>query len=257
MHFERPKIQDDNDDKKDEEFKGTFVPGPQDLVVGCDPGRINIFYMVTILPNGDIKTFALTRRQYYSDSGVFSARKHSEHWNKGIKWSIDALSLVTSKGSTLPNHDAFLQVYFAHRQTLWDEYTRPRWARQRLALYGGKKRTFAKFFNKVKKELGELAPDRKNIVIAYGSAKFAPGGKGELTVPTSRASSAQGACGGRRPQYKECASRFKMLVTCEFRTSKVDYRDDSILQKMVRQNATGKLVQNIVKRIRPRNHPSV
>ena len=283
MHFERPKVEDDCQDDHNNEFKGMFVPGPRDIVVGCDPGRINIFYMATILPNGEIKTFTLTRRQYYNDSGVFGARKHSEHWNNGIKRSIDALSLVTSKGSSLVNHQAYLQVYFLHRQTLWDEYTHPRWARQRLALYGGKKRTFARFFNKVKKQLGQAVPDRDNIVIAFGSAKFAPGGKGELSVPTSRA-------------YKECASRFKLLVTCEFRSSKVDYRDDSTLQNvavttsprfalrgvlwnvelrefvsrdlnaalnirrnvllrprlLIRHNASGRLEQRIVKRIKPR-----
>ena len=299
MHFERPKVTGDGidgDAAKREEFKGKFTPGPNDLVVGCDPRRINIFYMATILPNGEIKTFVLTRRQYYKDSGIFGARKHSEHWNKGVKGSIDALSMVSSKGSNLVNHQAYLQVYFLQRETLWMEYTRPRWARQRLALYGGKKRVFANFFNKVKKELNELVPDC-NIVVAFGAAKFAPGGKGELSVPTSRASGAKGACGGHRPQYKECASRFMQLVTCEFRSSKVDYRDDSTLQNvavttsprfalrgvlwnvrlrefvsrdlnaalnirrnvlvrpavLIRRNATGRLVQRIVKRIKPRN----
>ena len=218
MHFERPKNELDNDNGNKEEFKGVFDPGPLDLVVGCDPGRINIFYMATILPNGEIKTFVLTKWQYYHDSGVFAARKHTEHWNKGVKSSLDALSLVSSKGVNFVRHQAYLNTYFLHRDRLWDEYTRPRWARQRLSLYGGKKRVFAIFFNKVNKELNEAFPNC-NIVIAFGAAKFAPGGKGELSVPTSRA-------------YKECASRFRILVTCEFRSSKVDYRNNSTLQKV-------------------------
>ena len=60
-------------------------------------------------------------------------------------------------------------------------------------------------------------PQVNNIIVAYGSAKFAPGGKNELSVPTSRA-------------YKECATRFNTVVTSEFRSSKVSYENDSGLQ---------------------------
>ena len=56
-----------------------------------------------------------------------------------------------------------------------------------------------------------------NTVLAYGSAKFAPGGKGELSVPTSRA-------------YKECSYRLKTVLVDEFRTSKIHWEDGSILQ---------------------------
>ena len=75
---------------------------------------------------------------------------------------------------------------------------------------------FAKFFDNMFKTMDKIIPDC-NIVVAYGSAKFAPGGKGELSVPTSRA-------------FKECASRVVAKITSEFRSSKVDYRDDSVLQ---------------------------
>ena len=87
-----------------------------------------------------------------------------------------------------------------------------------MTLYGGKKRVFAKFFNNLEKEIKQAVPGC-NIVVAYGAAKFAPGGKGELSVPTSRA-------------HKECDSRVNTKVTAEFRSSKVDYKDDSILQNI-------------------------
>ena len=45
-----------------------------------------------------------------------------------------------------------------------------------MRLYGGKKRVFAKFFN-------GLVSKGKKTVVAYGAAKFAPGGKGEMAVP--------------------------------------------------------------------------
>jgi hypothetical protein len=44
-----------------------------------------------------------------------------------------------------------------------------------MRLYGGKKRVFAKFFK------GLVSKGKKTVV-----AKFAPGGKGEMAVPTSK-----------------------------------------------------------------------
>jgi hypothetical protein len=282
MHFERPKTTViDHDDGEDQNAVGAYVTDPNDVVFGNDPGRINIYYMATVLPDGTAKTYVLTRRQYYNDSGVFTARRHSEHWNFGIKHHLDALSTVSSKGCDVLDHEVYLEVFFAHERGLWDEYVRPRWARQRLSLYGGKKRVFARFFNKIK-----TAFPGRNVVIAYGSAKFAPGGKGELSVPTSRA-------------YKECATRVTTVPTGEFRTSKVYNVDDSVLQLVARKDrpmrafrgvlwsvttrrfvsrdrnaalnirrclfnrpdilkqnlATGKLVQAIVKRVKTRNRP--
>jgi hypothetical protein len=52
-------------------------------------------------------------------------------------------------------------------------------------LYGGKKRVFAKFFNNVEEQIKAAAPGF-NIVMAYGSAKFASGGPNEVSVPTGR-----------------------------------------------------------------------
>jgi hypothetical protein len=63
--------------------------------------------------------------------------------------------------------------------------------------------------------------DPSDIVLAYGSAKFAPGGKGEMSVPTSTA-------------FKECTYRFVTHVVDEFRTSKINYKDDQILERVKR-----------------------
>ena len=218
MHFERPKeVADDATSASNEAPR--FYPGPNDVVIGCDPGRINIYYMAAVMPDNSIRTFFLTRKQYYHDAGINGAKRNAEHWNLGVKTHLEAMSTVSSKGVNLLTHAAYLLVYYQHREALWAEYTRPRWARQRLSLYGGKKRVFAKFFNHLENEIEKAAPG-SNIVVAYGSAKFAPGGRGELSVPTSRA-------------YKECVSRVNNTkVTAEFRSSKVDYQDDSVLQNI-------------------------
>ena len=142
------------------------------------------------MPDGKFKTFVLTRRQYYSESGIHRAIKQSNAWNNGISDVLSAMSTVSTKGVNFNAFRDYVDAYRTHCDTLWDEYLRPRWARQRLSLYGGKKRVFARFFNNMKQHLDAAYPGRR-IVIAYGSAKFAPGGPNEVSVPTSRA-------------YKEC-----------------------------------------------------
>jgi len=216
MHFEKPLttcLQDYVQPKKK-----LYVPSFKEKLVTNDPGRINIYYMIHVLPDGTVKTFILTRKQYYHDSGITTANLQSAKWNLGIKESLEALSTVSSKGCDLHNHLEYLNVFFANCESLWSEYTKRRWSRQRLSLHAGKKKVFSNFYNGMIDYFSEETNKKYfEIVVAYGSAKFAPGGKGELSVPTSRA-------------YYECASRVKTIATSEFRSSKVDASDDSILQ---------------------------
>ena len=214
MHFQRPKrppISELYDVKKG------YLQSDDDVVFGLDPGRVNIFYLTTLLPSGKPLCFSLTRRQYYHDVGIFNAVKQSNKWNENVKLALNAMSRASPKGSSINSHILFLDTYFCYQESLWGEYLAPRWSRQRLALYGGKKRTFARFFNKVETETRKRNPHAHDIVIAFGSAKFAPGGQNELSVPTTRA-------------YKECAFRFTTIVTPEFRSSKVSSLNDSVLQ---------------------------
>ena len=66
---------------------------------------------------------------------------------------------------------------------------------------------------------------------SLGAAKFAPGGRGELSVPAAKLS-LQHSCRPTSRAHKECVSRVNTKVTAEFRSSKVDYRDDSVLQNI-------------------------
>ena len=104
--------------------------------------------------------------------------------------------------------------------------TKKRWANQRLRLYGGKKRTFANFFNK-------LEVKGKKTCIAYGSAKFASGGKGEISVPTSGA-------------FKECSNRFKTYVTSEFRSTRIYNVDKESILRAVESKKPGKKVRGLL-----------
>ena len=196
---------------------------PEDRVVGLDPGRTNIMTIAEMLPPGTTRVYTLTRRQYYREAGIVRARSHTEHWHKDIRPSLRALSTVSVKGASLTAFEAYMAVYLAHATALWIQYLKPRWAEQRMRLYGGKKRVFARFFN----DVASGAHLGQRTVVAYGSAKFAPGGRGEVSVPTSRA-------------YKECVSRFVTLYVDEFRTSKVHHGTWDVLKRVVKRCCTGR-----------------
>jgi hypothetical protein len=223
VHFTRPLNLNDAFNEYKPKAKKKFVHknvviNKSDRVIGVDPGRSNIFYCAEPHENGKFRTFALTRQQYYNDSGIFKARRQTVQWTKGIQENNDRLASVSTKGVSTIDHEAYMSVYLEEYESIWTEYLKPRWARQRLRLYGGKKRTFARFFNRL-----QQADPSRPIKVAYGSASFAPGGRGEISVPTTRA-------------YHEFAMRFPTIVVDEFRTTKVFHEDGSILGSVVRND---------------------
>jgi len=200
VHFNKPKVA--SDIKSVMNLKGKRV-------IGVDPGRTNIFEMVEKLKDGTYKEYSLTRNQYYTEAGMIEARKHSEHWNRYIRKEIAALSEASPKSMKLSKFMIYIKTSQQAQAALWNEYLNKHWRQQRLRLYGGKKRVFSKFLNR----LGPL----DNTVLAYGSAKFASGGKGEMSVPTTRA-------------FKECSYRLPIVLVDEFRTSKIYWKNGTILE---------------------------
>jgi len=187
-------------------------------VLGMDPGRTNIYYFAMEQHGGSTKSWKLTRKMYYAEAGITAAGHQSEAWQSSLHEPLRRLSDVTSKGTDLLAHQRFLAVVIDVHDLLWNEYTKPRWANQRLRLYGGKKRVFATFLKTVA-DAATTAGGYKPLVVAYGAAKFAPGSKGELSVPTSRA-------------YKECVQRFRCVLVDEFRTTMVHASSGSVLKQV-------------------------
>ena len=187
-------------------------------VLGVDPGRTNIYYASKELSDGSIRSYKLSRKQYYVESGMVNAQENSKVWNQGIRDKLQILSENTPKVMAL---DKFLKYVNAKMETfesVFQEYSKRRWGHQKFRLYGGKKRAFAAFWNNVEREV----EPGKRLVVAFGASKFAPGGKSEVSVPTSRA-------------FKECQNRFPTYAVDEFRTSKIYWRDqETILHKVKR-----------------------
>jgi len=78
-----------------------------------------------------------------------NTRKKIDTWNAGMKDHPEASGEVTSRGADFQAFRKFVKVRVAHWEALWEEYTKPRWARLRMNLYCGKKRAFANFFNQL------------------------------------------------------------------------------------------------------------
>jgi hypothetical protein len=108
-----------------------------------------------------------------------------------MKDHLEALGEVTSRGADCQAFRKFMKVRPAHWESLWKEYTQPRWAHLRMNLYCGKQRAFANFFN----QLSALNEDEsQRLVVAYGAGRWKPQ-KGTTPAPTTRT-------------HKECARRF-------------------------------------------------
>jgi hypothetical protein len=215
VHFTKPKVL-----KKEDNIDGSSTSLVGKRVIGVDPGRSNIYTMTEEVAMGTYKKYTLTRKQYYTESGINKANKNSSRWNKGIKKELSLLSKNSPKSASLSLFNKYLEALLSVEKTLWKELTKGRWREQRFRLYGGKKRVFARFFNK----LG----DPTNTVLAYGSAKFAPGGKNEVAVPVGRS-------------YKEATYRFKTVLIDEFRTSKVNWKTLATLETVVTRSKDKKL----------------
>ncbi|PNH01468.1 hypothetical protein TSOC_012642, partial [Tetrabaena socialis] len=198
-------------------------------IVVIDPGRTNIIYAVEVTSSG-VKVYRLTRAQYYQESGVARGKQQATSWLRGVKDELAQLSTVSPKGADLPAFLLFVATHLATSEARWEEAMKPRWAQMRLRLYGGKKRVLSRFFNEIAR--GQGGADSRPVVIAYGAAKFAPGGKGELSVPTSGV-------------FKACQERFPTYLVDEFRTTKIHHVDDSLLQGVGERRWKGDNVKTV------------
>ena len=209
---------------------------PNVVVVANDPGRCNIAFLTwkknkvvekeagsrKRKRHSEFESKRLTRDRYYVESGVFKARRSAKKWLSNIQDCLDELKGNSPKRPSLAAFDAYVAVVVKHWDARWAEMSKTRWGAQRLRLYGGKKRVLDCFFNEVQEAVGA----RKKIVVAYGSAKFAPGGRGELSVPTTGT-------------FKAFSNRFKgrVAVVDEFRTTRIWHKDSTTVLQGVQSQS--------------------
>ena len=234
IHYMRPRPLGDDGcpvttPTKKNKKKSTPLPRPtypidlqETRVLSIDPGRVNIIFATEVLPDNKVKTYRLTRSHYYQESGITKGNANSLMWQRGLKNQIAALSEASPKGVDLSAFLHFLAVDLSVANAIWEELLKKRWSQQRLRLYGGKKRVIDKFFTRMREN------DGRKTIVAYGAAKVKPGGRGEISVPTSGV-------------YKTCKEKFETYLVDEFRSTRVHHEDDTILQGVGRMVGDDKI----------------
>ena len=229
VHFKEPKSKDD--------MYALSEVSKVDLskakVLGLDPGRSNIYTIAVPAKRDTFQKHVLSRRRYYQESGKYEADENVKSWSNGIRKHLEALSKVSSKGMSIWPHMAFMEEYLARRKALYEEYSKRRWARQRMRLYAGKRKCIDRFLSDVRRSCAAVSKQKDiRIIMAYGAAGFSPNAKREPSVPTKWA-------------LKMCQRHFETHMVDEFRTTRVNYKDD-VLLKSVNIEATGKAVRGLL-----------
>ncbi|KAJ9520460.1 hypothetical protein QJQ45_000200 [Haematococcus lacustris] len=130
--------------------------------------------------HGVCQQLGLTRET----ADVFTAEPaRSQHWDSlrdlaPIKPHLQHLAAASSAGTSLEANLKHITVTLATWDAVWEVYLDPKWARQRLRLYGAQDRALEQFF---KKDMAEVSMKRhgraKQLVVFFGVASIGTGGR--------------------------------------------------------------------------------
>ncbi|KAJ9523331.1 hypothetical protein QJQ45_005389 [Haematococcus lacustris] len=152
--------------------------------VGIDPGvtqAVSAASGVWDPATGQLKAdqlrrWKLTKGEVKHASGLNNARRDTERWLAPIKPHLQHLAAASSAGTSLVANLKHITVTLATWDAVWEVYLDPKWARQRLRLYGAQDRALKQFFNKLEKEMAELSMKRhgcaKQLMVFFGAASI-------------------------------------------------------------------------------------
>jgi len=144
LSVDRPVPPSENHEDEKEAGPATQKMHENDFVVGADAGNTSIITIAApkrgedgtdgTLHQKDMRLLRFSRARYHRESGIMNTRKKIEKWNAGMNEHLEAVSEVTSRGADFKAFRKFMEVRVAHWNALWEEYTKPRWARLRMNL---------------------------------------------------------------------------------------------------------------------------
>ncbi|KAJ9519213.1 hypothetical protein QJQ45_017877, partial [Haematococcus lacustris] len=107
---------------------------------------------------------------------AINARRATERWLAPIKPHLQHLAAASSAGTSLEANLKHITVTLATWDAVWEVYLDPKWAEQRLRLYGAQDRTLEQFFKKLEEEMAEVAMQRhgraKQLVVFFCAASI-------------------------------------------------------------------------------------
>ncbi|KAJ9510955.1 hypothetical protein QJQ45_027830, partial [Haematococcus lacustris] len=164
-----------------------FDPDTQ-IGVGIDPGVTQAVSAASgvwdpatgQLMADQLRRWKLTKGQVKHASGLNNARRDTERWLAPIKPHLQHLTAASSAGTFLEANLKHITVTLATWDAVWEVYLDPKWARQRLRLYGAQDRALEQFFNKLEEDMAEVSMKRhehaKQLVVFFGAATIGTGG---------------------------------------------------------------------------------
>ena len=170
--------------------------------IAIDPGRMTLLECVEQSPNGSLRRYHLSKKQYYEESHMNKSKKKHKRWKQAIQHAVRALSDTPSRTPVLEEFLLYVQTVNQHRVVLWTHLTQKKRARNRMDVYIHKNKCVDKFFQSFHQE------NEDKPVIAYGAAKFNPTGHGEIPGPTTFLA-------------KRCAQFYETEMIDEYNTSKM------------------------------------
>ncbi|KAJ9512700.1 hypothetical protein QJQ45_018814 [Haematococcus lacustris] len=136
---------------------------------------------------------------------------------------LSHLAAASSAGPSLVANLKHITVTLATWDAVWEVYVDPKWARQRLRLYGAQDRALEQFFKKLEEDMAELSMERhgraKQLVVFFGAASIgtAGGRAGEPNMGKGKAAKAKPAPQPGRWLDRDCNAALNMQRTGESR----------------------------------------
>ncbi|KAJ9514670.1 hypothetical protein QJQ45_028450, partial [Haematococcus lacustris] len=170
-----------------EQREYVFNPATQ-IGVGIDPGVTQAVSAASgvwdpttgQLLADQLRRWKLTKGQVKHGSGLNNARRDTERWLAPIKPHLQHLAAASSVGTSVEANLKHITVTLATWDAVWEVYLDPKWAEQRLRLYGAQDRTMEQFFKKVEEDMAEVSMQRhghaKQLVVFFGAASIGTGG---------------------------------------------------------------------------------
>ncbi|GFH20183.1 hypothetical protein HaLaN_17265 [Haematococcus lacustris] len=121
-----------------------------------------------------------------------------------IKPHLQHLAAASSAGTSLEANLKHITVTLATWDAVLEVYLDPKWARQRLRLYGAQDQALEQFFKKLEEEMAELSMKRhgraKQLVVFFGAAGIgAAGGKRTKAEPAAEPNKGKGKAAKAKP----------------------------------------------------------
>ncbi|KAJ9517630.1 hypothetical protein QJQ45_025037, partial [Haematococcus lacustris] len=164
-----------------------FDPDTQ-IGVGIDPGvtqAVSAACGVWDPQSGQLmadqlRRWKLTKGEVKHASGLNNARRDTERWLAPIKPHLQHLAAASSAGTSPEANLKHITVTLAIWDAVWEVHLDPKWARQRLRLYGAQDRALEQFVSKLEEKMAELSMERHNhakqLVVFFGAATIGTGG---------------------------------------------------------------------------------